>query len=47
MTIHINSREEDILHLVVSEFIRWLVGSYQHLASFKGYFRVLCAVQVG
>lgn len=31
MSIHINGREEDGFHLIVSELIRGKMGSYQHL----------------
>lgn len=31
VAVHVDSREEDALHLIMSQFVSGLVGSYQHL----------------
>ncbi|KAH3723852.1 hypothetical protein DPMN_049647 [Dreissena polymorpha] len=45
--IHVHSRQEDVLHLVVPELVRRLVCLDQHLACLQGHLGVLRAVQGG
>lgn len=47
MAIHVNTRQEYRLHLVVPQLISRLVGSYQHLPGSQGHFGILCLVQGG